>query len=81
MAGGQVDFDEDTHAQLSKGFLSNSATDAQTLSLIKEIYNEEQYMLDPHGAVALQALMNCEVSWVMSHCCVWPLRIRPSFRK
>ena len=55
MAGGQVAFDEETHAQLSKGFLSNSATDAQTLSLIKEIYNEEQYMLDPHGAVALQA--------------------------
>lgn len=55
MTSGKVVFDETTHTQLSRGFLSNSVTDEETLSLIKEIYTAEGYMLDPHGAVAVKA--------------------------
>lgn len=52
---GKVTFDEDTHAAYSRGFLSNSATDEETLALIHDLYHEEGYLLDPHGAVAVHA--------------------------
>ncbi len=52
---GIVKFDADTYASYSKGFLSNSASDDETLSLIKQIYEEEAYLLDPHSAVAVVA--------------------------
>ena len=38
-----------------KGFLSYSATETETLEVIREIYTSEGYVLDPHGAVALRA--------------------------
>lgn len=52
---GKVIFDQETFETYRKGFLSNSATDQETLELIYEIYNSEGYLLDPHGAVSLQA--------------------------
>ncbi len=52
---GQVSFDAATHASFRKGFLSNSATDEETLTLIHDLYQTEGYLLDPHGAVAVQA--------------------------
>ena len=52
---GIVKFDKDTYAAYSKGFLANSASDEETLELIKQIFNEENYLLDPHSAVALVA--------------------------
>jgi len=55
MATGNKEFDAATFEQFSKGFLSNSASDAETLGLIKEVYDTEGYLLDPHGAVAVQA--------------------------
>jgi len=54
-ATGKVEFDQQTFASYSRGFLSNSASDAQTLQLISEIFQSEGYLLDPHGAVSLQA--------------------------
>lgn len=52
---GLVRFDEKTFDLYSNGFLSHSSTDEDTLKLIKEIYESEDYLLDPHGAVALAA--------------------------
>lgn len=52
---GKVEFDEATHASYSEGFLSASILDERTLELIKEVYTTENYLLDPHGAVALAA--------------------------
>ena len=52
---GWVRFDEKSLEQYKKGFLSSSISDEETLLLIKEIYQAENYLLDPHGAVALAA--------------------------
>ncbi|MFY0630903.1 MAG: threonine synthase [Flavobacteriaceae bacterium] len=52
---GTVSFDKETFENYSKGFLSNSASDNDTLNLIHEIYTKESYLLDPHGAVSLHA--------------------------
>jgi len=52
---GIVKFDTQTFETYKKGFLSHSATDGDTLTLIKEIYEAEGYLLDPHGAVSLAA--------------------------
>ncbi len=54
-ATGKVYFDSETYNVYKKGFLSHSASDTQTLQLIKAIYDAEGYLLDPHGAVALAA--------------------------
>ncbi|NRA22170.1 MAG: threonine synthase [Oceanospirillaceae bacterium] len=54
-ATGKVTFSEEVRERYQRGFLSNSATDQQTLALINEIYAAEDYLLDPHGAVSLQA--------------------------
>lgn len=52
---GKVHFDAETFTNYAKGFLSHSATDAETLAMIKEIYTSEEYLLDPHGAVSVVA--------------------------
>ena len=54
-ANGKVKFDEETHASYSKGFLASSISDERTLELIKDVFTTENYLLDPHGAVALAA--------------------------
>ncbi len=62
MKTGSVQFDSETHASFSEGFLSNSVTDEQTLSVLNEIYKSENYVLDPHGAVAVAAAINLKKS-------------------
>ena len=52
---GIVQFDEVTFQKYSKGFLSCSVSDAETLDTIKEVYEKEDYVLDPHAAVAVAA--------------------------
>jgi len=52
---GRVQLDKNTYDSSCEGFKSNSASDEETLEIIKEIYNSENYLLDPHGAVALLA--------------------------
>lgn len=54
-ANGIVVFDEETFEKYKIGFLSSSTSDKETLELMKEIYTKEDYLLDPHGAVSLQA--------------------------
>lgn len=55
-ATGKVTFDTETHDSYADGFISASMSDEQTLEIIKEIYEAENYLLDPHGAVALAAI-------------------------
>ena len=55
-ATGSVSFDEATYAAYSDGFISTSISDDSTLDIIKEIYESENYLLDPHAAVALAAV-------------------------
>ncbi len=52
---GKVTFDKETFETYSEGFLSNSIKDMEGLDLISKIYHGENYLLDPHGAVALYA--------------------------
>lgn len=52
---GSVTFDEQTVQNYSRGFLSHSAKDQETLDLIAKIYHEEAYLLDPHAAVSVCA--------------------------
>jgi len=52
---GIVQFDKTTYQQYSEGFLSCSISDEQTLATIKEVYEQEGYVLDPHAAVAVTA--------------------------
>ncbi len=52
---GEVHFDNQTFESYSEGFASHSTTDEAILKLIEEIYSNENYLLDPHGAVAVEA--------------------------
>jgi threonine synthase len=52
---GEIQFDPKTFKLISEGFKSNSASDTDTLNIIKVLFHTENYLLDPHGAVALVA--------------------------
>ena len=53
---GQVQFDEQSFKAYSHHFLSKSIDDVTTKTVIKDIYANENYLLDPHGAVAIAAI-------------------------
>ena len=55
---GKVIFDKATFEAYSKGFLADSISDEQTLFTIQQIYKIENYLLDPHTAVAVAATQN-----------------------
>jgi threonine synthase len=55
-AGGSVKFEPAVHEQFSKGFLTASISDEQTLETMRSVYESEGYLLDPHGAVAVAAV-------------------------
>jgi len=52
---GYLKFDSTTFELFSQGYLSASVSDEQTLGMIGDIYNEEEYLLDPHGAISMVA--------------------------
>lgn len=52
---GEVQLDSETHKSICDGFDSLAISDEQTLYTIKEIYKDCNYLLDPHGAVAVAA--------------------------
>ena len=51
---GIIQFDEATFNAYKKGFLSGSVSDKRTMELIKELFESEDYLLDPHTAVSLE---------------------------
>ncbi len=54
---GEVRFDEKMREEISRGFISTSISDEQTLSTIEQWYrSERKYLLDPHSAVAVSAV-------------------------
>jgi len=52
---GKVSLDSETLFSIRKGFQSVSVSDEETLEIIREIYENHRYLLDPHGAVAVCA--------------------------
>ncbi|MDF1575713.1 MAG: threonine synthase [Bacteroidales bacterium] len=52
---GIVQFDLESYEAYQKGFLSVSVGDELTQKTIRETYETEGYLLDPHGALALAA--------------------------
>lgn len=53
---GIVQFDEASFKAYKKGFLSGSVSDERTMKLIKEVFEAEAYLLDPHTAVSLEVV-------------------------
>lgn len=54
----KLQFDESTHITLSKGFLSKYITSKETLELIKSVFLEYNYLMDPHLSVAFSAALS-----------------------
>lgn len=52
---GSVSFTQKQHAAFRKGFLNYTVSDEQTLETMRNAWEEEEYLLDPHGAVAVAA--------------------------
>jgi len=55
---GRVSFDSETHERLNQGFLTRSISNSLTIETIKTVYEAENYLLDPHAAVAVAATNN-----------------------
>ncbi len=53
---GNTRFDDQTFKNYAEGFRSHSASDEETYKTIRQIYEAEGYLLDPHAAVAVSAL-------------------------
>ncbi len=52
---GRVHFDRNSYEAYSKGFVAYSISDEKTLSTIRQVFQKENYLLDPHAAVAVAA--------------------------
>ncbi len=55
---GKVIFDKATFKAYSDGYLAATISDEQTLATIKNVFEKENYLLDPHAAVAVTAAQN-----------------------
>lgn len=55
---GIVHFDRNTYEAYSQGFVSYSISNEKTLSTIEKVFREENYLLDPHAAVAVAAAIS-----------------------
>mgnify|MGYP006127006249 CR=1 FL=1 len=55
-SNGTFQFDEETFRSYKDGFISFSISDKFTTDTIKRTYEKEEYLLDPHGSVALSAI-------------------------
>ncbi len=49
---------DDNHKEITKVISGYSLNDDQTLAVIKSCYEENNYVLDPHGAIGYDALKN-----------------------
>ena len=52
---GSLQFDQQTFDLYREGFYSQSISDEKTLETINQIFKVEEYLLDPHAAVAVAA--------------------------
>ena len=61
-AGGRVELDSETRDTINRGFQSVSVTDELTLNTIKMYFESApSYLIDPHGAVALNGALRLRV--------------------
>ena len=67
---GTAQFDDNLSEKLSRGVLSTSVTDEQTLSTIRDLYEQTGYLIDPHGAVAVSGVKQCQSKIPESTPCV-----------
>jgi threonine synthase len=56
-------FPEELWSRFRQGFVSTTISDEETLATIATVYAQDEYLLDPHGAVAVAAAWNCRDSW------------------
>jgi threonine synthase len=52
---GEICLDKESFDAIQKGYRSLAVSDQETLATIKETFDKEGYLLDPHGAVAVVA--------------------------
>lgn len=52
---GHVALNKELQHIFNDGFISNKASDTETLNIIKDVFDTDNYLLDPHGAVAVVA--------------------------
>ena len=52
---GIVHFDQETYKQFNQNIMSYSTSDEETFEMIHKIFKDEDYLLDPHGSVAVCA--------------------------
>ena len=67
---GKVRFDEALSEKMSRGVLSTSVTDEQTLATMRDLYEQKGYLIDPHGAVAVTGARQCQSKIPNSTPCV-----------
>jgi threonine synthase len=56
---GKLRFDENLLRTIQQDFASKSVTEAETLDTIRTFYKENDYLLDPHTAVGVNAAQAC----------------------
>jgi threonine synthase len=56
---GKLHFDENLLRTIQQDFASKSVTEAETLDTIRTFYKENDYLLDPHTAVGVNAAQAC----------------------
>ncbi len=56
---GAVSFEAGLHQLLRRGIVSTPVSDQQTLETISHYWQNGDYLVDPHGAVALAGVDNC----------------------
>ncbi len=52
---GHIEFEPTLYHHFAQGFSSVSVSDEQTLSTMRDFYHQYNYLLDPHGSVAVSA--------------------------
>lgn len=58
-ATGRLSFDQDQQQRARNDFLSRSVSEEETEATIRDFYNDNDYLLDPHTAVGVKAAMSC----------------------
>jgi threonine synthase len=67
---GKVKFDDALSEKIARGVLSTSVTDEQTLATMRNLYEQKGYLIDPHGAVAVTGVTQCQSKIPKSTPCV-----------
>ena len=72
--------------KINKDFVSECINEEETLSTIKQIYNEYNLVIDPHTAIGVGALRKLNIKsrsivLATAHPCKFPLAIEKAINK